>query len=195
MSETPVNVAEPEKAAPKKRPSPPRRRVKSPTILQMEAVECGAAALAMVLAHYGRWVPLEELRHECGVSRDGSKANNVLRAARKYGLEAKGYKYEDLETLYKQEFPVILFWNFNHFVVLDGFAGDKVFLNDPAQGPRAVSMEELDGSYSGIVLTFKQGRRIQEGRQLAEACCRRCGAGSSATRRRCCSPSSAAFAW
>lgn len=139
---------------------------KVPVVMQMEALECGAASLAMILAYYGKWVPLEQVRLDCGVSRDGSNARNVLRAARRYGLEAKGYRYETEDLRAKGTFPCIVHWNFSHFVVLDGFKGDKAVLNDPAKGTYSVPMKTFDESFTGICLMFAPTEDfVPEGKQ------------------------------
>ena len=125
---------------------------KVPVIMQMEALECGAACLAMIMAYYDKWVPLEQVRVDCGVSRDGSNAKNVLIAARNYGFEAKGYRFEPESLRDEGEFPCIVHWDFNHFVVCNGFKGDYVYLNDPARGTVKVTMKDFDKSFTGICL-------------------------------------------
>ena len=128
---------------------------KVPVVMQLEALECGAACLAMILAYYNKWVPLEQVRADCGVSRDGSNARNLMKTARYYGLEAHGYRYEPEALRKNGKFPCIIHWNFNHFVVLDGFKGNKAYLNDPARGTYSVSMEAFDEAFTGICLMFE----------------------------------------
>ena len=129
-----------------------KNRVKVPTILQMEATECGAASLSMILAHYKLWLPLEKLRQECGVNRDGSKASCVIRAARNRGCTANGYKWSVDRLLEVGAYPLIIHWEFNHFVVLEGVKGNTAYLNDPAMGRRTVPLDEFRTSYTGVAL-------------------------------------------
>lgn len=155
---------------------------KVPVVMQMEALECGAAALTMILAYYEKWIPLEQVRADCGVSRDGSNARNILKAARGYGLKAQGYRYEPESLKNTGAFPCIIHWNFNHFVVLNGFRGNKVYLNDPAKGSYSVPMAEFDQAFTGVCLMFEPSEDFEpEGKQksmLSFAAKRLKGAGS-----------------
>ncbi len=142
----------------------PGKYAKTPTVFQMEATECGAASLSMVMGYYGRHMALEQLRIETGVSRDGCNAKNILRAARKFGMEAKGFR-KSLTGLLECKPPCIIHWNFNHFVVWEGIKGRYAYINDPAMGRRKLTLEEIDDCYTGIVLTFEPTDGFEKLRQ------------------------------
>lgn len=132
---------------------PSRRRTRVPSVLQMEMLECGAACLAMILGHFGQFVPLATLREESQVSRDGATALQIAKVARSRGLSAKGRRL-DLPDLDTMPTPFIAYWGFNHFVVVEGWSQKGVFLNDPATGPRTVSWQEMDQQFTGVAIEF-----------------------------------------
>ncbi len=135
--------------------------MKTPTVLQMEAVECGAASLSMVLGYFGCYRPLAEVRMQCGVSRDGSKATNILKAAKHYGFRAKGLT-RSFKKLQETQLPVVIFWNFNHFVTLEGFGKNSVFINDPGVGHREVSIKEFKAAFTGVTLSIQPGEEFKK---------------------------------
>lgn len=128
---------------------------RTPTFLQRDAIECGAASLCMVMAYHGRYIPLEQMLIETAAAHVGVSAADILKAAIQFGLECRGFSKET-EELKKLDMPCIIHWNFNHFLVLEGFKGNNVFLNDPAVGRRILSFEQLDMGFTGVVLTFKK---------------------------------------
>ncbi len=155
------------------KPTVTKGAAKVPVIMQLEALECGAASLAMIMAYYGLWVPLEQVRSDCGVSRDGSNAKNIYKAAQSYGFDVKAFRRTPETIREKGQFPCIIHWNFNHFVVLNGFRGKYAYINDPARGFVKVSPEEFDKSFTGVTLiptpgeNFKPGGRRQSTLEFA----------------------------
>ncbi len=140
-----------------------RKKTDVPVIMQLEAMECGAASLAMVLAYYGKWVPLETIRSDCGVSRNGANAKNIMQAARSYGLNARGFFYEPKMLRKKGKFPCIIHWNLKHFVVLKGFRGKYALINDPAKGELKLSFEEFDRCFTGVCIFLEPGEKFEPG--------------------------------
>ncbi len=147
----------------KVKPTVTRGVAKVPVVMQLEALECGAAALCMVMAYYGKWVPLEQARQDCGVSRDGSKAKNIYLAAEHYGFKVAAFRMSAEALRDNGHFPCIIHWNMNHFVVLNGFRGDKVYINDPARGTVKISWKEFDESFTGIVIAPEPGENFEPG--------------------------------
>ena len=139
-------------------------RASTPTVLQMEAVECGAACLKILLEHFGKVVPLPELRIACGVSRDGSKASNLVKAAKRYGLKTRAFK-KKLDSIKTLKPPMIVFWNFKHFLIVEGWdpRRQQFLLNDPASGHRTVSLDEFDGSFTGVTIVCEPGPDFEPG--------------------------------
>lgn len=140
----------------------PTGRARTPFLLQMEEAESGAAALGILLGYYKRIVPLATLRRDCGVSRDGASVSNVLKAAKTYGMVAKAFQKDALE-LKDFRYPYIVFWNFKQLLVVEGYRNGRVFLNDPATGPRTVSFEQFTQSYTGVVLVMEPGADFRRG--------------------------------
>ena len=134
-----------------------------PVVMQLEALECGAAALCMIMAYYGKWVPLEQVRKDCGVSRDGSKAKNIYLAAVNYGFKVEAYSMSPEVVKENAKFPCIIHWNMNHFVVLNGFRGDTAYINDPARGTVKVRWKEFDEAFTGVVLIPVPGEDFETG--------------------------------
>ena len=135
----------------------------TPVVMQMEAVECGAACLTMILAYYRKWIPLETVREDCGISRDGANAETIMQTAGRYGLETKGYRMKTETLRARGSFPCVIFWNENHFVVLNGFRGRRAVLTDPARGLVTENEEQFEKSFSGVVLTFRPGEAFEPG--------------------------------
>ena len=133
---------------------------KVPVIMQLEALECGAASLAMVMAYYGKWIPLEQVRADCGVSRDGSNAKNIFIAAESYGFDVKAFLRSPESIKKNGQFPCMIHWNFNHFVVLNGFKGKHAYINDPARGFVKVDEEEFDKAFTGVTIVPIPGEKF-----------------------------------
>ncbi len=139
-----------------------KQRATTPLLLQTHTTECGAACLGSILAYFGRWVPLTELRDKCEVNRDGSTAASIARAARHYGLECKG-RSAHVHQLRNLPLPLILFWEFSHFLILEGFDRNHFYLNDPATGRRKLSAEEFGSGFSGVALQLNPGPEFRRG--------------------------------
>ena len=144
---------------------PVNKVVRVPVVIQMEALECGAACLAMVLAYYKKWIPLEKVRSDCGVSRDGSRASNIVKAARNYHLKTQAYRMEPEQLRQAAQFPCIIHWNFNHFVVVRGFRGNYAYLNDPAEGEVRITIDDFDEGFTGVCIFFEPDEAFEPGGQ------------------------------